>query len=565
MAYIAPNTTIKLLRNVRLEPDYVNTIYFASASAQTTYFSGKAKYTLTAQSYQRVNKGVCRVNYKVEDLYDCNYMMFQNTSFGTKWFYAFITSVDYVNNVTSDIHYEIDVMQTWLKDMIFSLCFVEREHSATDNIGDNIVQETIDTGEMVYNKYLPSGLTTERLSSDLDDYVIIVATLGNDPTDMTGTTVGNVYDGIYTGLHYKAFLLDFTASTPEGGVIGSINAYINQWIQHPDDVIAIFLTTLSAFPSDNEEKPTPSGKDVHWQSKAIDKGVSWHQLSVNDTLDGHIVRNKKLFTYPFNYVHVDNANGKEMNLRYEFFKDNSDNVDYIPKFTITQNISMPIVATLRPRQYKNAISNAPSSSFGCMTSESLDLTNYPICAWTVDTWRAWVAQNSIPEAISAISGAMKFGIAAGAMASGVGASSGGALVASSAYSGVDQASNVISKIYKASIQSDICKGSFNNGNINIAAKMHNFFISRVSVCKQMAEIIDDFFDKYGYATNRVKVPNIHTRPAWNYVKTIGSNVDGNIPGDDKRIIDANFNKGITFWMDGDKVDDYSQNNAPVSP
>ena len=563
MAYIAPNSVIKILRNVRLEPDYVNTIYFPSASSQANFFSGKTKYNLTAQSYQRANKGVCRVNYKVEDLYDCNYMMFQNTTFGNKWFYAFITGVDYINNVTSDIHYEIDVMQTWLKDMTFSLCFVEREHSATDAIGDNIVQETIDTGELVYNKYVPSGLTTERLATELDTYVIVVATLGDDPTSTTGQTVGNVYDGIYSGLHYRAFSLEFGGSN---NPITEINNYVNEWIQHPDDVVAMFLTTMASFPDEVGERPTPSGIDVHWQNSAHILLKTWHQLHDTDTLDGHQVRNKKLFTYPFNYVHIDNANGKEMNLRYEFFKDSNGNLDYIPKFSICQNLSMPITAVLRPRYYKNCLSDAPSSSSTSMTSESLDLTNYPICSWTVDTWKAWVAQNSVPEAISAISGAIKFGISAGALTSGVGgAKSAGALMASSSYSGVSEASNVVSRIYKASIQSDICKGSFNNGNVNVASHMHNFFISRISVNRQMAEIIDDFFDKYGYATNRVKVPNVHTRPAWNYVKTIGSNVDGNIPGDDKRIIDANFDRGITFWMDGDRVDDYSQNNAPVSP
>lgn len=54
-----------------------------------------------------------RVEKKAEDLYDCNYLAFQNTSFGSKWFYAFITSVEYVNNITSEITFEIDVLQTY--------------------------------------------------------------------------------------------------------------------------------------------------------------------------------------------------------------------------------------------------------------------------------------------------------------------------------------------------------------------------------------------------------------------------------------------------------------------
>ena len=192
MAYIAPNSTIKILKNVPLEKDYINTLYFANATAQLTYFNSTAKYTLSTQSYQRANKGVCRVNYKVEDLYDCNYLMFQNTSFGTKWFYAFITSVDYVNNVTSDIHYEIDVMQTWAFEMSLTQCFVEREHSATDNIGDNIVAEPVDIGELVFNYYT-------KISPELDKYAILMVVSKDTQNQPSGSISGNVINKVFTG------------------------------------------------------------------------------------------------------------------------------------------------------------------------------------------------------------------------------------------------------------------------------------------------------------------------------------------------------------------------------
>ena len=124
--YIQPQTNIKLLHNVPLDTTYDHTIYFESASAQTSYFSGLVKYNLTNYSYQRVKKGVARVGVKSDNLYDCNYMMFQNSAFGTKWFYAFITSVEYVNNETSDVFFEMDVMQTWFFDFELEHCFVER-------------------------------------------------------------------------------------------------------------------------------------------------------------------------------------------------------------------------------------------------------------------------------------------------------------------------------------------------------------------------------------------------------------------------------------------------------
>ena len=111
--YIEPNTNIRILKNVPLDNTYDHTIYFSDESSQIAYFQGLQKYNLANYTYQRVNRGVARVGIKSDLLYDCNYIMFQNTNFGSKWFYAFITSVEYLNNETSEIRFEIDDIQTW--------------------------------------------------------------------------------------------------------------------------------------------------------------------------------------------------------------------------------------------------------------------------------------------------------------------------------------------------------------------------------------------------------------------------------------------------------------------
>ena len=77
---IQPNSKIYLLHNVPLDTTYDHTIYFADSVSQYNYFYGKVKHALSAQSYQRVNKGIARVGVSADDCYDCNYMMFQNTS-----------------------------------------------------------------------------------------------------------------------------------------------------------------------------------------------------------------------------------------------------------------------------------------------------------------------------------------------------------------------------------------------------------------------------------------------------------------------------------------------------
>ena len=125
--YIEPSTEIIILQDVPLDTTYKHSIYFANETAQQTYFKSKKKYHLTKQSYQRVNKGVTRVNIKAEDLYNCNYLMFRNDNFGNKWFYAFITGMRYINDNLTEISITTDCFQTWQFDLIYKLSFVERE------------------------------------------------------------------------------------------------------------------------------------------------------------------------------------------------------------------------------------------------------------------------------------------------------------------------------------------------------------------------------------------------------------------------------------------------------
>lgn len=165
--FIEPNTIIRILRNVPLDTTYKHTIFFDSVTAQSDYFIGLTKHHLTLQTYQRVQKGKARVHLNAESLYDCNYMMFQNASFGNKWFYAFITGVEYINNIVSEITFEIDVMQTWHFDYNLGVCYVVRQHATMDYPGDNLETEPVDIGVMKCSNIQTTGL--------FDSYVAVVA------------------------------------------------------------------------------------------------------------------------------------------------------------------------------------------------------------------------------------------------------------------------------------------------------------------------------------------------------------------------------------------------------
>ena len=123
----------------------------------------------SAQSYQRVNKGTLRLQVTADDIYDYNYLMFRNASYGSKWFYAFINKVNYINDNTSEIEYELDVIQTWLFEAVLEPSYIDREHSATDVIGENLAPEPVKLGE-----YYCSNMVRWNNAWGLDDYDVVV-------------------------------------------------------------------------------------------------------------------------------------------------------------------------------------------------------------------------------------------------------------------------------------------------------------------------------------------------------------------------------------------------------
>lgn len=517
--YIQPTTNIRLLKDVPLDTTYDHTIYFASATAQYNYFIGLQKYNLTNYTYQRVKRGVARVGIKADNLYDCNYMMFQNTAYGNKWFYAFITAVEFVNNECAEIYFELDVMQTWFFDCEPDYCFVEREHTVTDTIGEHIEPETVATGEYVFNDYKPVTY--------MNDMVVCVAIVDtNDATD------GTLYDGIYGSA--QLWVYDSTD-------VQSINDKVNEYVQKPDAIIGMYM-----FPKLFIGDRIPDTHRLSYGQSATKNVIRLSAVTTDDTLDGYKPKNKKLYTYPYNFYHVDNASGSELSLRYEFFENRT------PVVEISGTVTQPVIAILRPCSYKGVAGYSELGGYTSLNTESLQLNSYPMCSWSVDAYQAWVAQNSVPIALNTIATVGQMGIA-GAYSTNPNAVIGSGIIG--------QVSGLMSQFYQASIAADISKGNLNNGGGNVANGKQQFYGGRCSVCQEYARMIDEYFTMFGYAVHRVKKPNRNSRPHWNYVKTVGATVTGSVPADDMKKICSIYDNGITFWKNGSEVGQYNLDNT----
>lgn len=103
-------------------------------------------------------------------------------------------------------------------------------------------------------------------------------------------------------------------------------------------------------------------------------------------------------------------------------------------------------------------------------------------------------------------------------------------------------------------------GQLNSADVNVASGNNTFHFYKMSIKAEYAEIVDNYFQLFGYKVNSLKVPNIKGRRNWNYVKTSNCNFVGNIPQNDLQKIHRIFNEGVTFWHKSSTFLDYSQDN-----
>ena len=155
MAVIAPNTEIYLIK-CPIELDNDNQLSFANATAQHNYFNGLPKVTLTNATFQRKD-GIIRWPASMESVLSYNYCMYRNESYGNKWFYAFITDIQWLSNDSCAIQIKQDTWQTWQFELTFRKCFVEREHVSDDTFGKHTIPEGLEYGDYIVNSVTNLG------------------------------------------------------------------------------------------------------------------------------------------------------------------------------------------------------------------------------------------------------------------------------------------------------------------------------------------------------------------------------------------------------------------------
>lgn len=542
MISITPQGDIYLCKTP-LENDYKNQLTFSNATNQFNYFNSKIFKSFDNYTYIK-HDNIIKVGLNIDEIVGCNYLFYRNEGFSNKWYYCFITNMEYVNENCTSISFETDVWQTYQFDLTYKQCFVEREHVNNDTVGLHTVPENLETGDYIIDKRTKkAGYDTSHICFILATtmYPYITQTDGRWYLSGGYANPCNVYNSNLSGLEYWWY-----TNTANGieRLQHTIQAFNNSG--QGEGIYMIFTCPDNCF-----EKVLENQNEGYWgyvKQKQGSYNIAWGDANTDEiykasTLNGYTPRNKKLLTWPYCYILMNNGNGGNAIYKYELFKNNNT----ICYFQIDNAICPGASIFLRPVQY-----NLSTSGFK-NTMDGLPLGKFPMCSWNSDAYINWLTQNSANVKMSLLSSA--FNIGANVMQQNpIGAVSGG----------IGAISNVLQIMNKRDTATPQAEGNTNSGDVIYSMSETTFTCYQMSIKQEYAQIIDKYFDMFGYKVNIVKLPNITGRTNWNYVKTIDCNIEGDIPGQHLQLLRQMFNNGVTLWHNANTMYDYSQSNNIVT-
>lgn len=508
-----------------LESDYKNQLTFANTQKQQEYFNSVINYTFSNYTYIKKDSTI-KVNESIDNIINCNYLFYRNNGFTDKIYYCFITDIQYINENCTLIRFETDVFQTWYFQINYKQCFVEREHVNDDTVGLHTVPENLETGDYIIDKKFSLPLFTKG-------YRPCFAVSELPFTSQTDPPTFEKYGGIFSGVAY------IVGDESESGTTGSSNIIRSYDKQGKGDAIQSVFMIPNEFCENLNYNLGPGGFDWLLKYAQIPStngtyGFSTKSYNKPTSLNGYVPKNKKLLTFPYCYLNVDNNNGNAFDFHYEDF--NGTGYAFNFEAVISPGCSMKIT----PSNYKKVDDN---------TMYSMTLGKLPICSWSSDSYVNWLTQQSVNRALTLAT--TPFSLAKGISGKNVD------------LSGINAITNLVSEAYQRDKVPFQAKGNINSGDVNFALNLINPICYEYSVREEFAKIIDDYFTMFGYKINRIKIPNVTGRKNFNFIKTIDCNFDGNIPQTDLQVIRSIFNNGVTLWHNVNNMYNYSVDNSII--
>ena len=339
MPTFQPLTTFYLIKDVDIDVSYTNQYYFSTETAQYNFFYSKVFKTVQEGTYQRKNSNMIDVPFQADDIRACKYIMWQNNNYSNKWYYAFVTLIDYVNPGVSRISYELDVYQTYLFDMQWKQSFIQRKHTTRYENGlpvINMEDEGLDYGN-TYRILKRTNLV------QIPDVSFCIMGFSEQLEGSSGT-LGNSIHGIPTQLYYyilpiwlnypvKTFKLNnFSVTFP------LINEFLNACVTNENlvgkmvsCVIVPFLTFGETTATMSDDVITINNQNIRYVNLpsrmggySIMRMNASAKLEVAEVTDSSTVygdfphyEESKLLMYPYSFTELTTQRGDSFIIRNE--------------------------------------------------------------------------------------------------------------------------------------------------------------------------------------------------------------------------------------------------------
>lgn len=258
----------------------------------------------------------------------------------------------------------------------------------------------------------------------------------------------------------------------------------------------------------------------------------------------YVPKNNKCLCYPYHYLFVTNNCGNANIYKGEFFSD-KNNIEFSNQLVMSPGVS----GRIAPLNYKGSSYNY---------DESIQLGKFPTCGWSNDQYINWLTQNAINEPTKIINNLLgaqsSYSSANGKKATNLDIASGG-------FGVVTSVANTIGDFYSAHLLPSVSAGS-NVGDVGFSTYSLRFDFYNVILCDEELKIIDDYFTRFGYKVNALKIPEFSSRAYWNYIKIIdGETIGyGEIPSKSMDIINKICRNGVTIWHNHTNIGNYNLNN-----
>lgn len=497
-----PNTTYQLL-SVNWDSEYKNLRYFGSVTEQNTWFSGKG---VSREGNQTVRFGfpyTVRGDYETISKY--NYMRFRNNQYSNpKWWYAFIDRVEYASENTCNVYFTMDAYQSYLGDITFEQCYMEREHTEGDSVP--WTQEPMGAGDVIYTlaeTMYPSGGGFV--------YLMVTSKLRNEDEEQKGA---RLIDNFADGLYY----------------------YMCNDIQQLNDLIDVFSKVMGSPEDIKAIYGLPSNmvtytRNAFWQLTSFSI-ASARAVSRPDKFGDYTPKNKKCFYYPYCYAVASNNQGSTQEYQFEKYDNNAIGFSCDGRLG-----AVPVLVLMTD----------PKSKDG--TLHDLIISGFPQVSYNSQYFDTYMSRNGMSLATSI------FTTGAGLAAS---AATGGAALPI-ALAGAGSALSTATQIQQAKMGANPAQMSPSAMPYLATKNRFNFYIFYAMSNENYIRKVDQFFTRFGYCVNAIRKPDPTKRSAFYYVKTDGAVITGNIPMEIRRILTNALDSGVTFWRNND-IGNFTQDN-----